>query len=134
VALQRAFRLRKSNDFQTVKQQGRRMTSRLLSLAWTQNNSDSLRIGFVVSKRISKHAVTRNYIKRLLGEIIRPHLTALPTGYDLVISARNTIVTLDAEKRTQLVAPPSVITLELTSLLRRSHLLASAASAPEPGP
>jgi ribonuclease P protein component len=131
VPLQRAYRLRKNSDFQRVKQQGRRITSRLLSLAWSENNEQALRIGFVVSKRISKHAVTRNYIKRLLSEAMRPILAELPCGYDMVISVKNQIVTLDTVKRTQLVASPSVITLELRTLLRRTHLLVSPSRASE---
>ncbi len=136
MALKRAYRLRKNNDFQRVRQQGRRITSRLLILVWHKNNhaTEVARIGFVVGKRISKHAVVRNYIKRLLSEAIRPYLADLPHGYDVVISAKNQIVTLDPDKRTQLVAPSSVITLELTNLLHRTHLLASTTpSAPEAG-
>ena len=136
LALKRAYRLCKNSDFQRVRQQGRTITSRLLVLAWHKNNADLTvsRIGFVISKRISKHAVTRNYIKRLLGETMRPFLADLPPGFDLVISAKNQIVTLDPEKRTQLVAPSSVITLELTNLLSRSHLLASLPLDPEARP
>jgi ribonuclease P protein component len=133
VALQHAYRLRKNSDFQRVRQRGRRVTSQLLSLAWSENNTEALRIGFVVSKRISKHAVTRNLIKRLLSEAIRPYFAELPCGYDLVISAKNQIVTLDAAKNTQLVASLSVITLELRTLLRRTHLLVSSSQASEAG-
>jgi len=57
VALNRALRLRKSSEFQRVRQQGRSITSRLLILAWVPNEVGRLRIGFVVSKRISKLAV-----------------------------------------------------------------------------
>jgi len=89
VALKRALRLRKSSDFQRVRQQGQTITSRLLILAWSPNEVAQLRIGFVVSKRISKHAVERNYNKRLLGEAVRGVLPALPTGMDIVFSARN---------------------------------------------
>ena len=133
MALQRAYRLRKNSDFQRVRQRGRRVTSRLLSLAWSENNTQVVRIGFVVSKRISKHAVTRNYIKRLLSEAIRPFLAELPCGYDIVISAKNQIVTLDTAKGAQLVAALSVITLELKTLLRRTHLLVSTSRASEAG-
>src|SRR5205085_1870883 len=54
VALKRALRLRKSSEFQRVRQQGRSTASRLLILAWTPNEVARLRVGFVVSKRISK--------------------------------------------------------------------------------
>ncbi|HKV58542.1 MAG TPA: ribonuclease P protein component [Ktedonobacteraceae bacterium] len=89
MALKRAVRLRKSGDFQRVRQQGRSVSSRLLILAWGPNDVARLRIGFVVSKRISKRAVERNHLKRLLGEAVRVFLPGLPSGIDIVISARN---------------------------------------------
>jgi len=62
--------------------------SPLLVLAWIPNDVASTRVGFVVSKRISKHAVDRNYIKRLLSEAMRGFLPRLPGGLDIVVSAR----------------------------------------------
>jgi len=115
VALNRALRLRKSSDFQRVRQQGRSVMSRLLILAWTPNDMASVRIGFVISKRISKHAVTRNYIKRLLSEAIRPVLADLPQGLDIVFSARGQIVGADLFTLRQ----------DIITLLRRARLLGS---------
>ena len=113
MALNRALRLRKSSDFQRVRQQGQSSASRLLILAWAPNATAGVRIGFVISKRISKHAVKRNYIKRLLSEAIRPVLTDLPQGYDIVFSARGQIVEAD------------LLTLrrDIAMLLRRTRLL-----------
>jgi ribonuclease P protein component len=113
VALNRALRLRKSSEFQRVRQQGRSITSRLLILAWMPNDVGRLRIGFVVSKRISKHAVVRNSIKRLLSEAIRPVLSALPSGIDIVISARNQAITADVYMFGQ----------DIVTLLQRAGLL-----------
>ncbi len=115
MALNRALRLRKSSDFQRVRQQGRSVMSRLLILAWTPNDMASVRIGFVISKRISKHAVTRNYIKRLLSEAIRPVLADLPQGLDIVFSARGQIVGADLFTLRQ----------DIITLLRRARLLGS---------
>jgi ribonuclease P protein component len=65
------------------------MSSRLLILAWSPNDVGRPRIGFVVSKRISKRAVERNHLKRLLGEAARAYLPGLLPGMDIVFSARN---------------------------------------------
>jgi len=72
-----------------------------------------VRVGFVVGKRVSKLAVTRNYIKRLLGEAIRPHLSELSGDWDVVITVRNQIVG----------SPLSSISRELEISLRRAKLL-----------
>ncbi len=114
MALSRALRLRKSSDFQRVRQQGRFITSRLLILTYAPNDQALVRIGFVVSKRISKHAVERNYIKRLLSEAIRPILADIPPGWDLVFSAKNPIVGVRLP----------ILTQEIVMLLRRARLIA----------
>jgi ribonuclease P protein component len=88
MALKRALRLRNRKDFQRVWQQGRSTASRLLILASVPNGLAIRRIGFVVSKRVSKHAVKRNYVKRVLSEAVRPFLADIPAGWDLVISAK----------------------------------------------
>ncbi|TMB87395.1 MAG: ribonuclease P protein component [Chloroflexi bacterium] len=113
VALNRALRLRKGSDFQRVRQQGRSITSRLLILAWIPNEVGRLRIGFVVSKRISKLAVERNYIKRLLSEAIRRALPELLSGWDIVLSARNQVTTADLH----------MLEEDLVNLLHQARLL-----------
>lgn len=113
MALERALRLRKSKDFQRVRQQGRNIASRLLILTFAPNDLATLRIGFVVSKRVSKHAVERNYIKRLLSEAIRPILADIPAGWDLVISAKTSIIGVNLLDLVE----------DLQTLLRRARLL-----------
>jgi ribonuclease P protein component len=95
VALNHAARLRKNSEFQRVKQQGRSIMSPLLILAWIPNDVARIRVGFVISKRISKRAVDRNYIKRLLSEAMRVFLPRLPGGLDIVVSARPKASTAD---------------------------------------
>ncbi len=89
------------------------MMSRLLILAWMPNDVARLRIGFVVSKRISKRAVERNYIKRLLSEAIRTALPRLGVGLDIVVSARQQAGTADLRTLEQ----------DMLALLQRAQLL-----------
>ena len=113
MALKRALRLRKSKDFQRVRQQGCNTVSRLLILTFASNDLATLRIGFVVSKRVSKRAVERNYVKRLLSEAIRLILADIPAGWDLVISAKAPVIG---------VKLPDLVD-DLRILLRRARLL-----------
>jgi ribonuclease P protein component len=112
VALKRALRLRKNTDFQSVRQHGRSSASRLLMLIYAPNNLTNVRIGFVVSKRTSKLAVERNYIKRLLAEAIRPLLAEIPVGWDIILSA----------KQTSIGVPLTTLRQDLQILLRRARL------------
>lgn len=116
MTLNRALRLRKGSDFQRVRQQGRSITSRLLILAWVPNEVTTLRVGFVVSKRISKLAVKRNHIKRLLSEAIRPVLPEVSGDWDIVLSARQAIISADL----------STLQHDIVTLLYRARLLESA--------
>src|SRR5258708_15636692 len=83
--MNRALRLRKGSDFQRVRQQGRSITSRLLILAWVPNEATTLRVGFVVSKRISKLAVKPNHIKRLFSEPLRTEVSEDFGHWDILI-------------------------------------------------
>jgi ribonuclease P protein component len=113
VALNRAVRLRKNRDFQRVKQQGQSIVSPLLVLAWMPNDVASTRVGFVVSKRIAKHAVDRNHMKRLLSEAMRDLVPRLPGGLDIVVSARQKANTANLRMLEQ----------DIVTLLRRANLL-----------
>lgn len=88
--------------------------SRLLILAWTPNEQAILRVGFVISKRISKQAVKRNHVKRLLGEAVRPVVGRLPTGFDIVFTARNQAADADL----------ATLTEDIVALLGKARLLA----------
>ena len=113
MALNHAVRLRKNSEFQRVKQQGHSIVSPLLVLAWMSNEIETTRIGFVVSKRVAKHAVDRNHLKRLLGEAMRGLLPHLPGGIDIIVSARQKAITANLPALEQ----------DLITLLRRARLL-----------
>jgi len=86
--------------------------SPLLILAWVPNDVATIRVGFVVSKRVSKRAVDRNYIKRLLSEAMRALLPRLPSGLDVVVSARQKANMVDLRTLEQ----------DMSTLLRRARL------------
>ncbi len=85
------------------------------------NDVAQLRIGFVISKRISKHAVERNALKRRLSEAVRPLLPHLSPGWDIVFSARRETLAADLQTLEQ----------DIPALLRRARLLARPESGQE---
>jgi ribonuclease P protein component len=69
-----------------VYRQGKSVTARFLRLYFAPNRIKHFRLGVVVSKRISKKAVERNWHKRLIKEWFRQHaLLASREQSDIVI-------------------------------------------------
>ena len=74
-----------------VLKQGRIMGSDFLFFKFFKNNLNTIRVAFIVSKKISQKAVVRNKIKRRLREVFRIYLSNLKTGYDLVFFTKKGI-------------------------------------------
>ena len=87
--------------------------SPLLVLAWIPNDVARTRVGFVVSKRVAKHAVDRSHLKRLLSEAMRGLLPGLPGGLDIVVSARQKANTANLR----------ILEQDIIALLSRARLL-----------
>jgi ribonuclease P protein component len=85
--LARHLRLRRSQDFLRLREEGRRWQSDKLILNVLPNGLPHNRFGFVVSRRIG-NAVTRNRLKRRLRAVIQSWLPNLPDGFDVVVIAR----------------------------------------------
>lgn len=84
--MERARRLRKGAEFDTVYQKGTVVSGPLLVLRVFPNEDGPTRWGFAVGKRISKRSVVRNRIRRRLREAAR--LLPVADGYDVVVTAR----------------------------------------------
>ena len=81
-------RLRRSDEFQAVFGNARRLSSPQFRLHVWQRTAQALpRLGVAVSKRVDKRAVARNLIKRLARESFR-HLSALLPVGDYVLIAQ----------------------------------------------
>ena len=80
-------RLRRREDFAKVYAKGDRYRGTYLNLRILFDSNDPLtRIGIVVSKKISKLAVTRNRFKRQLRAIFRQLLSQLKGGLQIVVT------------------------------------------------
>ncbi len=102
-------RLKKEKDFQQVFNKGRFINSDLISVRFLDNNTDDTRVGFIVSKKVSKKAVLRNRVKRKLREVMRANMEKIKGGFDIIITAKS----IELEK----------IDKTLEELLKRSNLI-----------
>lgn len=74
-------RLKRKSDFDKVFSKGKKCYGRSLKMLYI--NSDSLKIGFSVSKKHG-NAVVRNRIKRLLRAAVRERLPYIKNNYFIV--------------------------------------------------
>jgi ribonuclease P protein component len=82
-------RLKRRREFLRAAQKGKRAARPGLVLQAVPNGTDTLRVGFTVTKKVG-NAVTRNRAKRRLREAARLSLPAQGlSGYDLVLIGRD---------------------------------------------
>ena len=85
-------RLTKDKEFNNIFKKGKSSYSTTLGIKVVKNNLDYSRFGILVGVKVSKKAIVRNRIKRLIREIIHARLKELKTGYDVVIIAQAQVV------------------------------------------
>jgi len=85
--LPREARIRRAGDFAAMRNASGRLGGRCFSVRYRGNGLDHARLGLAISKRVSKRAVERNRIKRLLRESFRKIQYQLP-AVDLLVMAR----------------------------------------------
>ena len=109
------FRLTRSTDFKRVRNQGKSFAHPLVVLVKTPSSENVTRVGISTSRAVG-NAVQRNRAKRLLRESIRPLIPRLSPGWDLVLIARNRMVTTAFQD----------VQVAVDGLLRRADLFMSA--------
>jgi ribonuclease P protein component len=90
--MKRAYRLRKPDQFQRVRREGKSYNTSLLTLNVASNRRRGSRCGFVVGKRVGK-AVERNRARRRVREAVRLVYDQLIPGWDLVFVVRSPAAT-----------------------------------------
>jgi ribonuclease P protein component len=90
--LKRENRIRFKKEFLEIKDKGRVLYSPLFGWLFYKENDDLKKFGFVVSKKISKKAVDRNRIRRVLSEIIRKNLDKFEKGTRLIFLTKQEIL------------------------------------------
>lgn len=88
--MKRKFRLRKSTDFKRVRRLGKSYAHPFVVLIKHPNHEGISRFGVAAGRSIG-NAVERNRAKRRLREIIRPRISKILEGWDIVFLARHAI-------------------------------------------
>lgn len=101
--LKRAQRITTTKEMQRVYRLGKPAHTPALVVKFVLNRAVGTgvtsRTAFVVSKRVSKKAVDRNRIKRVLRETLREGIKSLPTGDFLVMVKPLALIKTNAELR-----------------------------------
>jgi ribonuclease P protein component len=85
--LPRDARLRRPGDFAALRTSSGRAGGRCFHMRFRENELGHARLGLAISKRVSKRAVERNRIKRLVRESFRRVRHQLP-AVDMMVMAR----------------------------------------------
>jgi len=80
-------RLKRKKEFETVFKGGRIAKGKYVFLKYLGNGTEKTKIGFVVSKKISKLAVERNKAKRRIREIVRLRRKEIKEGLSIIVIA-----------------------------------------------
>lgn len=83
--LKKINRLQKRGDFEWLRDEGQLFPGKLFGMSLLKEGEGENRFGFVISKKISKKAVDRNRIKRLLAEAVRNNLGLLKSKGNIVV-------------------------------------------------
>lgn len=89
-------RLTKADEFSSVFSLGRSIHSRYLQMVIHHNTISYARMGLVVSKRVARQAVKRNYMKRVIREYFRRHEKEL-SNIDLIVRVKRPFGWVDRE-------------------------------------
>jgi len=77
----------KTDEFSSVFSFRRRYATEHLVIHYSPSELVQARVGFVVAKKTAKHAVDRNYMRRVLRELCRQELSVL-NHVDIVIQVK----------------------------------------------
>jgi len=87
--LKKLYRLKNERNFKKVARFGKKAQIDLLTLKYLETRFESSRFGIVISAKVLKKAVQRNYVKRRIIESVRLNLSQIKPGYDIVFLMYN---------------------------------------------
>ncbi len=90
----KSYRLLNPFEYRQVFNTGKKLHGKYFILFISESDQIHSRIGLIISKKVSKHAVQRNRIKRQIRESYRMHKHHLP-AIDIVVMAKKSAVNQD---------------------------------------
>ena len=90
--------LKKGEDFERVKREGRRSQSPLFNLVFSSTQHFGSRFGVVVGRRFG-NAVKRNRAKRIVRELVRKVPKRWDQGYDCIVFPRRAMFGVPSSRR-----------------------------------
>ena len=100
--LNKTFRLSNSRDIQTTSLRGRSFFSPYFIVKFAASNALSPRFTVIASTKVSKKAVERNRVKRVVRETIRGELASYRPGDYVIIAKVRAAKALPADLRGEL--------------------------------
>lgn len=100
--MEKQFRLKKSNDFQRVRQHGTAFAHPFVVLIVLPNQQDNIRVGITTGKSIG-NAVKRNRAKRILNAAMTKFIPQIKPGQDIVLLARRSANELKSTELQQIL-------------------------------
>jgi ribonuclease P protein component len=92
-------RLKKKINFARIEIDGSMYQSKSFGMGiYNRNDDEPSHFGFIISTKISKKAVVRNRIKRIMSEVIRVNLDKLKNGYDVLFLIKHQAVKKDKKR------------------------------------
>ncbi|OGM09789.1 ribonuclease P protein component [Candidatus Woesebacteria bacterium RBG_16_36_11] len=111
--LSKENRLSAKDNFDRIKKEGKTFQAESFSAVLYKREDDQpIRIGIIISNKISKSAVARNRIKRILKEILLPNIALLKKGYSLIFLVKRKVILKTKED----------LRLDMTILLEKMEL------------
>lgn len=94
--MKRRFRLRRSTDIKRVRRSGKSYAHPFIVLYTQKTEHPHARIAVSAGSKVG-NAVQRNRVKRLLREAVKPYLSQLTPGSDVLLIGRSPLVELKLE-------------------------------------
>lgn len=95
-------RLRNPVDFAALRRDGKRIATRHFRTQYRLTQAGEPRLGMAVSRRVSKRAVVRNRIRRIVRESFRLRRSDLPNCDVLLVAQASTAALTGGELRSDL--------------------------------